>query len=84
MAWDGHNVALTPPPPIDPTTTNTTATGGGGKGLFSGQDSAQLGLDALAQTVRDPAAMTQAMELLNDPQVAAEVEAMMKDPAFQV
>jgi hypothetical protein len=56
----------------------------GGEKEYTGKDSAQMGLDTLAQTVRDPAAMTQAMEMLKDPNVAAEVEAMMKDPAFQV
>lgn len=56
---------------------------GGGK-EYTGKDNAQMGLDTLAQTVRDPAVMQEAMKMLSDPSIAAEVQQMMNDPAFQV
>jgi len=48
--------------------------GGGAEG---GQDAARMGLETLAASIQDPAGLMQAMDMLKDPAVAKEVEALV-------
>jgi hypothetical protein len=55
------------------------ALGGGAEG---GQDAAKMGLETLAASIQDPAGLMQAMDMLKDPAVVKEVEALVRTPSF--
>ena len=50
----------------------------------SGASAAEVGMAELQRIANNPAEMKKTLDMLNDPEVQAEVQRMMKDPNFQV
>lgn len=50
---------------------------------MNGAQNAALGMQALQESINNPNAMAQAMELMKDPSMMAEAQKMMSDPEFR-
>jgi hypothetical protein len=57
--------------------------GGAGGASADGVPGAGFGLEGLSDTLKDPAALQDALKELQDPAVQQQVKAMLEDPSFQ-